>query len=239
MRSIIDDSYNQWLAEPSKANMGVVVQNLSPILQSTALRTKGPTSLLKTKAKALTIKAIKSFDPTRGSKLSTHVTNQLQPLIRYGRVIGKPVHTSESAYLAYAELRRHTSELRDELLAEPTDEQIADRMQVSVKKLNTVRASNPATAYDASIEGMSDENSVTSSVVDDGTSSTLNYATDVVYNSIDARDKTIMEHKTGYKGADMLDNASIAKKLNVSPAFISQRSKVISDHIGEVFNAGA
>ena len=234
MRSIIDDSYNQWSADPSKENMGILMTNLTPILRKEAHRYKGPTTLLTAKAKQLAVKAVKTFDPTVGVKLSTHIVNQLQPLTRYGREIGRPVHVPESSYLMNAELRRHTAELQDELLAEPTDEQIADKMRISVKKIQKIREANSSTAYDASVESASDNNNTTSSVIDDGTAGRLSYATDVVYNSLNEQDKKIMSLKTG-RETSPIDNASIAKKLSVSPAYVSQRSKYISDSIGEVF----
>ncbi len=45
----------------------------------------------------------------------------------------------------------------------------------------------------------------------------------MVYASLEPRDKRIFEMKTGYAGKQMLDNMTIAKRLGVSPAFVSQR----------------
>jgi DNA-directed RNA polymerase specialized sigma subunit len=58
----------------------------------------------------------------------------------------------------------------------------------------------------------------------------------MVYESLDDRDKKILELKTGMNGKQPVDNMTIAKRLGVSPAFVSQRSAKISQMILDTRN---
>ncbi len=232
--SIINDSYNQWVSNPTPDNMGVLLTNLTPIIRKEAHRYKGPATIMVSKGKQLAIDAVKSYDPNSGAKLSSWVTTSLQPLNRYGRMVSKPVHVAESAYRQFAELHRTTQELEEDLGDVPTDDQIADRMGISKKKILKLRSSNASVAYDADVEAASDTGNATSSVIDDGTNSRVSYAQEAVWQSLDGRDKKIFEHKIGYNGATELDNKSIAKKLAVSPAFVSQRSAAFAKNISDL-----
>jgi len=56
-------------------------------------------------------------------------------------------------------------------------------------------------------------------------------AKDLVYDSLNTRDKSIFDLKTGTNGKSVLPNHEIARRLGVSAAFISQRSLLIATQI--------
>jgi DNA-directed RNA polymerase specialized sigma subunit len=50
---------------------------------------------------------------------------------------------------------------------------------------------------------------------------------DAVYYDLGEQDRIIMRHRSGYGDADVLDNNTIAERLGVSPAYVSQRAAAI------------
>jgi DNA-directed RNA polymerase specialized sigma subunit len=54
-----------------------------------------------------------------------------------------------------------------------------------------------------------------------------------VYHDLSSSDKLIFEHKTGFGGKKILDNASIAKKLNLSTSTLNNRIKLINNTLSK------
>jgi DNA-directed RNA polymerase specialized sigma subunit len=234
----VEDAYTRWAEDPSPDNMSKIVASLNPTLNAEVQRYKGPKPILKTRAKSLAVKAVKSYDPASPARLRSWVVTNLQPLNRYGKSISNPMHASELARRQGAEVEATRLRLVDELGDNPTDEQLADEVGISVSRIRKLRhlvrpvASEQAFAsedggevYDVAVKEM-------------GTDPSLRSAQEIVFASLDDRDKKIMELKTGSKGGQPVDNMTIAKRLGVSPAFVSQRSakisKMLLDTMGRV-----
>src|SRR5438874_567972 len=84
LESEFEPHYSKWKQDPTPANTGKLVQVLNPAIDSAIKSFAGqsnPSPNLRTKAKLITIDAIKSYDPNK-AKLRTHVMSQLQGLRR-------------------------------------------------------------------------------------------------------------------------------------------------------------
>jgi len=223
-----EEAYLHWQEDQSPQNLAEVLQTLNPTINSEIQRYPGPAPLLRTEAKKLTVKAIRSYDPAAKTKLRSWVTTQLQPLSRYGHEVDRPVHASEVAIRQAAEIDSVRRRLADELDDNPTDDQIADATGISVRRLRQVRARVPAVLSEEAMVSEEGGERVEPAVQAPGTEPALETARQMVYASLDPRDKAIFEMKTGYAGKQVLDNMTIAKRLGVSPAFVSQRSAKIT-----------
>ncbi len=228
----VNDAYGRWTEEQSGSNMASILTALKPTINSEIQRYPGPKPLLRSRAKSLAIGAVKSYDPTSKAQLRSWVVTSLQPLSRYGYEVSNPLHASEVARRQAAEVEEHRKRLVDDLGDEPTDAQLSDSVGISTKRIGDLRKRVRAVAAEGSFVNEGGE-TVEPAVNVVGTDPALTTATEMVYESLDARDRSIFEFKTGYKGKQELDNQSIAKRLGVTPAFVSQRSAVVTQMIME------
>lgn len=232
-----ESAYADWLRDKSPSNMSRLLDTFAPTINSEIMRYEGPKPLLRSRARVLAIKAIKSFNPMSGAKLQSWVVTNLQPLSRYGQK-QRDVHIPEVALRQAAEVNRVTEELRDDLGRDPTDDEIADEIGISPKRVANVRkmsvASIPSGQLDE-VAGEDGDSSIAPAVV---TPSRLPFAQEAVYMSLDGTDRAIFDSLTGSHGARTVPARVIASRLGISPAAVSQRASRIAQQISEVANAG-
>lgn len=228
-RLSVDSAYERWKNDQTPENMGVVVNSLGPIITSEIQRYSGPKPLLRSRAKILAAKAVRSYDPSSGAKLQSWVVTQMQPLSRYSKNL-QPVHVSDDMYRKSSELGRMAVDYELENGVAPSDKELADYSGVSVAKIKKYRQARPAVSSESQyLEGGSDtQNTLLPGVQQ---VSQIGSASELVYNSLSQRDKTIYDHKVGAHGKEELPAAIIAKRLGVSPAYISQVSARIAEDI--------
>lgn len=229
----VPELYEAWATEPNKETMTAIVRELKPLINSEINKYSGSNTVLRTKARALAIKAVKSYDPTAGAKLTSWVTSQMRPLIRYSRYINNPSQTSELAIRQGAEIAAARDELSHDTGIDPTDEQLADYTGLSTKRIGLVRKMTPASVTTGRIEDSSGDSEGGPTLIGlaGDPSEGMYKSLELVRDSLSDRDKSILDYKTGYNGKQRLDNKSIAKRLGVTPSSVTQRSKSIADLI--------
>lgn len=221
--------YDDWLADPTPAKLALAVRALDPAINSEIQRFPGPKPLLRSRARALTVKAIKSYDPAQGAQLRSWVVTQLQPLSRYGQQL-RPVHAPEMAIRQAAEVNRVRGEMADKLGRDPDDNELADETGISVKRILAVRKMVRPSVAEGGMAEPADEDA-TAGLPGVSTANKLSLATEVVYDSLSPRDRAIFDLKTGGHGKTSISNQEIARRLGVTPALISQRSQQIAEQI--------
>lgn len=234
--SSIDDAYAGWLADPTPENMNKVVGSLGPTITSEIQRYGGPKPLLRARAKSLTIGAVKSYNPASGARLQSWVVTQLQPLSRYSKNL-QPVHVSDDLYRKSSELNRLAQDFELENGRSPSDEELADYSGVGVRKIRKYRSARPAVSSESQyLEGGNSEfaGSLLPGV---DAPSHVGTASELVYSTLSDRDKFIYDSKTGGHGKPELSATEIAKRLGVSPAYVSQVSSRIAGDIRRASDA--
>lgn len=228
-----EDEYMKWVADPSPDNMGRVLRSLNPTINAEIGRYPGPKTLLRGHGRRLAVQAIKRYDPSSQAKLRSWVVTSLQPLTRIGNQLSQQVHYPEVAKRQAAELNTVRQRLWDELGDDPSDEQLADEMSLSVKRVsNLKRMIKPVVSQDQ-LSNFDDDGVSEPIVTKDETDPKLTTAMEMVWPSLNKQDQQIMNWRTGFGGSTLLDNASIAKRQRVSPAYVSQRAAQISQMILE------
>lgn len=231
-----DDAYAAWAADMSPANMTAVLDTLSPTINSEITRYEGSRPLLRSRARALAVRAVKTYDPSSGARLQSWVVTNLQPLSRYGKK-QRDVHIPEVAARQAAIVDRATREFREDYGRDPTDEELADDLGMTPKRVADVRRmAVPSVAAGQFDEIATDDgdSSIAPGVV---TPSQVPFAQDAVYMSLDDNDKFIFDALTGSHGTRQLSAKAVAATLGVSQSAISQRAKAIANQISEVANA--
>lgn len=231
----VDSAYATWVKDQTPENMSGMLSALSPVINSEITRYSGPQNLLRSRAKVLAVKAVRTFNPMSGAKLTSWVVTNLKPLSRYG-LRQRDVKVPEVAARQAAAVNGATMSLRDELGRDPTDEELADELGMSVKRVRDVRSKAMASVASGSFdESGTDEYSGTPGVVEP---SKVPFAQEAVYRDLSPEDKYIFDAATGSHGVGRIHAVEVARKLGISPAAVSQRAKAIGEQIAYVVNNG-
>ena len=124
------DLYHQWRETPSKRNLGLLVDQLSPVIYQEVHRASGslPTAALSAEAKKWTAKAIETFDHTKGVLLSTHVSNYLPKVRRLNYKYQNAVRLPENLQLKYHEYNKALTDLTEHLNRDPDEAEMAAKL---------------------------------------------------------------------------------------------------------------
>jgi RNA polymerase primary sigma factor len=172
-------------------------------------------------ANKYTAQAMRSFDPEQGANFRSWNQTQLQRLSRPIRQSRFSVRVPDIRAREAARVKAMVDELEAELGQEPSDEQVADRLGVPLKRIKTDRRGTaPEVVTDDEEDGQSEQ--------DDS-----DLVREMVYHSLDPKDQLIMEYAFGYNGSETLPANRIANKLKVSPAAVSQRMSRIRKKLDE------
>ena len=225
--SPVDSAYATWAKFPTPENMKAVLDDLDPTINAEVQRFSGPKPLLRSRARALAVRAVRTYDPASGAKLRSWVVTQLQPLSRYNNRL-KPVYAPEDAARKAYAVSRARDEFVDEHGRDPTDDELADAVGISVKRLRAVQKMTPAVVNEPTVSGDDDDVSPEYAVY---RSNPAQAAADAVYSGLDERDRRIFDLRTGSHGRKAVSGVDIASLLKVSPAYVTQRANAIAGRI--------
>jgi DNA-directed RNA polymerase specialized sigma subunit len=208
--------------------MGVVITQAKPTLHRAVLSYANGNRSAMTKAKSIAVKAIQSYDPSRGAKLTTHLMTQLQPLRRVYMQRRSPVRSPERVVIDGNHLREAERAFLDDRGREASDVELADQTGLSRRRIAHVRGFMKGIIPESATMG------------DDETTASLPGVTqpdperiwlEYIYYDLDPVNRQIMEWKTGIHGKQTLSNNAIARRLNISPSAVSQRADRIAKRL--------
>jgi DNA-directed RNA polymerase specialized sigma subunit len=225
----LEDTYALFKTNPEdKAVLKSVVNELQPTINY-ALTSLNATNdpVLKVNAKVIAADAVKSYDPSYGASLETHVTHNLQKLGRIARKHRSPIQLPERQQLEGYALKRAEEELLDKTGRDPDVSELADYTGFSVKKITELRKPTVAVVTEAALDGS-------------GGVETPDYMTDAMdYIHIDSdyKDRKILEHMFGYGGSTILPANELAAKLKTHPSQITRRTAKMKIKLHELVDA--
>lgn len=205
--------WKQWNQTKSPYDLQKLINQLNPLIQAEVNRRAGSLSrdTLESQAQKLAVKAIERFDPNRGVKLSTHVVAQLQKLSRMNYAHQKAARIPDHVAMQYPTVMMAKEEFFTEYGREPTDEELADELRWSPKKVqqfNQKMRSELLESGDTPAEVF----------VPHFHDPSISYA----YHSMSPLQQRIFDHSVG---ETRLSNAEILKKLNITQGVLSYEKK--------------
>lgn len=224
-------AYNKWVVDQSPENLAGLVSAFMPTINSEIQQYSGSKSLMRARAKAYVVDAIRSYDPTGNTSLNTWVVTNLKQLSRYGKRL-RPIRASETTIRNAAELNRVAAEMEDSLGRKPTDDELMDETGWSKRELGRIRSASVAAVSPGSMAIRDPESGPDDPLI--GYMNNMPYARDAAYMSLNDRDREIFDYRLGMHGRKQLNGNEIANKLGVTPAYISQRASAIAKLIAEM-----
>ena len=98
-----------------------------------------PYDVVLAEAYKLADKAAKNFNPDKGTKFSTHLTNQLKKLSRISTLYGSSVRLPENKQFKLQHINKAEIELKDNLGREPSLQEISEYTHIPLNQVNTPR----------------------------------------------------------------------------------------------------
>lgn len=122
--------YLDWKETGNKETLGKLIRQLSPIIYSEVRRTSGtlPEAALSAEAKRWAVRAIQTYDHTKGVALSTHVMNYLPKVRRLNYKFQNSARLPENLHLQFTEFNNAASHLENTLNRVPTDKELAKHL---------------------------------------------------------------------------------------------------------------
>ena len=215
----INEIWKTYKNGDEQARFALLAQ-LEPTIDAAIQNMAGGDKRYKTKARLITMDALNGFDPNAGATLQTFVYNRLQSLRRLSADRGNFIQVPERSALERRQLEDIKRDYMLETGVEPSLGELADRSGMSVNKVGRLMSIFGTTAT-----------STTRGEHGDSLEAKPRTATelynDSFYTELPEIDKKIYEWTTGYQGSPMLDRATIARKLRISEAAVSQHAKKI------------
>jgi len=211
--------WHRWKQSGSSMDLEQLIKQLDPLIQAEVNRRAGTLAreALEGKATALAVKAIKSFDPAKGVKLSTHVANQIQKLSRMNYAHQNAARLPEHMILQYQTVNIAKEDFKALEGREPTHQELADNLGWSPRKVQQF------TEQLGRSELMESTDTAGGMFVAAEHDPMVDYA----YYSMSPRQQKIFEHSTGYNGAQKLNNRDIMSRLGITQGVLSYEKNKI------------
>lgn len=171
-------------------------------------------SYLEGEAKRLAVEAFETYDPNFGAALSTHIASRLVKLSRVVYATQNTARLSETKNLLFHTYHTATHDLRDRHGREATNEELADHLGWSPKKLESFQRQSQRKEFVESEDHPE---------VDDAEDHLVDY----IYHDLTPLQKQIFEHSTGYLGKQKLSGDALMKQLGITQGQLSYQKTLI------------
>lgn len=212
--------WKTWKENPSPSTLRPLLDNLNPLIYKETSRWD-PSGINKTRlhhhATSLAFNALHTYDPSKGTQLNTHIINNLQKMSRYAINNQQAIRTPEEKIFNYRKMLKIKESLEERLGREPSEMELQDAVGSGFK----IKDYKPLIEHYYSKAAESGGNPVMQELSLDSTALAL------LHENLSPMEKTVFEHSFGYKGAPILQNQEIAKKIKISPAAVSKTKSLI------------
>lgn len=181
----------------------------------------------------LTSNAIDTYDPSK-AQLNTHVMNNLKKLSRFVTNYQNIGHIPEPRALMIGKYNTIFSNLYADKGREPTTQELADAMQVSMAEIERLQSELRKDLSTSVIEEDDDETGFYKYIQQTTQDPKQKEAIEFVYFDSDPVDKKILEWTLGVYGNQTLPAKEIARKLGLTDFQLKQRKEKLAKEISEL-----
>jgi DNA-directed RNA polymerase specialized sigma subunit len=195
-----------------------------PLIQKTVHQWSGsglPAIVLEAEAKRLVAQGLNSYDPAKGTQLSTHLMSHLRQMDAFVNTYGPAIRVPQDRALAQRRVGTITAEYENRFNRAPTPQELSAQLGVPVHNLGSLHKQQVNLYSKAQAGGFAQP------VREDLSAHQI--ALDYVYHDLPATHRQVFAHSLGYNGAPKLTPGAIATQLNLSPARVSQLKADIAE----------
>ena len=182
-----------------------------------------PTSAIHHEMNKQFVNAMKSYDPGRGTKLSTWVTTNLKKGQRFIKTYQNLGRIPEGQIKLITPYRRAVDELTDELGHEPDTQTIADRMGEPIKRIIQLEKENRP---DLAVSGFLNDPAEVLAPKELEAFKLIQY-------DLQPEERTVYEYTFGMNGKPALKPGQIAQKTGIHASKISRIRKKLQGKVRE------
>jgi DNA-directed RNA polymerase specialized sigma subunit len=226
------ETWMMWKKTPDKATSRLLLQQAAPAIRTgISYHAGGGSRTLEGQAKLKVLDAARTYDPSKGASLSTHIINTLAGLRRDAIKATNVLSVGEVAYRQHQYLRQQEEEFRDQHGRDPDDEELADYSKIAdVERVRKLKRFRPGVSLDQIQRSSVDsEDDLFEPPVEKDDS--LHYATIVRDASDNPKERFIIDHTFGLEGKKVYEGKEIARRLGVTEGLISQLKLKIQKRI--------
>lgn len=228
--------HQEWLGKQTPTHNTKILTKVQPIIDTAVSSYVGttPSPAIKTRAKLMALKALQNFDPVRGN-VRTHLLSQLQSLRRLSAQEQNIISIPEQVGLDFQKLTEAENALRDKLSRDPSDDEIADSVGLSTRRIKKIRMFHKPIAEGSTVVDTADDYADAGGVASKipGQTNEQDAWMDFVYGDLDPTNKLIMDMSLGRNGRRKTSVQEIARKLNITPGAVSQRAAKIQQMLNQ------
>lgn len=216
------EKYNKTKFKPDR---DALLKRMDPLIQVSVNKWAGPVprDVLVNEAKILAMKSFDTYDPNRGVKLSTHVTNNLAPISRVVYTHQNVARLPENILLrthAYQTALEHITATKGR---EPTTDELHEELGWSVPEIARIGTQIRKDLVE-SVGGLDD--TFYPSHEQDAMEIMI-----AVYMSLNPSEKKLFEYTTGFNGHPILKNAAIMRRLGITQSQLSYRKTLLKNKV--------